>query len=292
MSSDTLRRIAALPPLRVAIARDRLSARRSLSQNFLLDLNLARRIARAAGPFGDTTVIEVGPGPGGLTRALLLEGANRVIAIERDRRAMPALQDLAAAADGKLELVEGDALGIDLARLAPAPRQLVANLPYNIATRLIIAWLRRPDTFASITVMVQKEVGLRLCARAGDPEYGRLSVITGWLAEPRLLFEVPPSAFTPAPRVTSALVRLVPRPAPLHPADRVALEAITAAAFGQRRKMLRVSLRNRGGTTLLEAAGIDPTARPENLDIEAFCRLARAMNQAGDRSARDSSPPL
>jgi len=268
-------RIAALPPLRAVLAESRLTARRSLGQNFLLDLNLTRRIARAAGPIDTGTTIEIGPGPGGLTRALLLEGAQHIIAIERDRRAVAALAALVDAADGRLTLIEGDAMALPVGTMGTPPRRLVANLPYNIATRLIIDWLRGPDQFESITVMVQKEVALRMCAGPGDPDYGRLAVITQWLAEPRMLFEVPAAAFTPPPKVTSALVRLVPRPEPLFPADRQALETITAAAFGQRRKMLRGSLRKLGGETLLAAADIAPTDRPETVSIEAFCRLAR-----------------
>ena len=270
-------RVLALPPLRTVIAQGQLSARRSLAQNFLLDLNLTRKIARAAGPLAEGTTIEIGPGPGGLTRALLLEGAGQIIAIERDRRAIAPLQALVTAAAGRLTVIEGDALTIPLTALGAPPRRLVANLPYNIATRLIIDCLREPAAFTSITVMLQKEVALRLCADAGDRDFGRLSVITRWLAQPSLLFELPATAFTPSPKVASALVRLVPRPEPLYPADRNALETITAGAFGQRRKMLRASLRHLGGTELLAAAGIDPTARPEMLDVEAFCRLARHL---------------
>ena len=278
MIENSNRRIAGLPPLREVIARSRLSARRSLAQNFLLDLNLTRRIARTAGQVTGGTTIEVGPGPGGLTRALLLEGAGKVIAVERDHRAIDALRDLVEAADGRLELIAGDALDLAVPELGTAPRRLVANLPYNIATRLIIDWLRTPAAFKSITVMVQKEVGLRLCADVGDTGYGRLSVITRWLAEPQFAFEVPATSFTPVPKVTSALIRLVPRPAPLFPACRETLESLTAAAFGQRRKMLRASLKSLGGELLLADADIDPTARPENLDVEAFCRLARCLS--------------
>ena len=279
MTDATTARIAALPPLRHVIAASQLSARRSLGQNFLLDLNLTRRIARAAGPIDSGTIIEIGPGPGGLTRALLLEGAGHVIAIERDARAIGALRELEEAADGRLTLIQGDALKITLDDLGEAPRRLVANLPYNIATRLIIDWLRTPDCFETITVMVQKEVGLRLCAAPGEADYGRLAVITQWLAEPTLLFEVPATAFTPPPKVTSTMVHLVPRARPLFPADRGALETVTAAAFGQRRKMLRGSLKKIGGESLLDAAGIDPTARPETLSIEEFCRLARILKE-------------
>jgi 16S rRNA (adenine1518-N6/adenine1519-N6)-dimethyltransferase len=211
MTETIKSRVLALPPLRQVIASNRLSARKSLAQNFLLDLNLTRKIARAAGPIDQGTTIEIGPGPGGLTRALLIEGARRVVAVERDSRVIPALNELADMADGRLTIIEGDALRLTAADIGDTPRRLVANLPYNIATRLIIDWLRDRNDFESITVMVQKEVGLRLCAKAGEADYGRLSIITQWLAEPSLLFEVPASAFTPPPKVTSTLVRLVPR---------------------------------------------------------------------------------
>lgn len=281
MSESIEEKILALPPLRDVIAASQLSARKALAQNFLLDLNLTRKIARTAGPIGQGTTIEIGPGPGGLTRALLLEGAGQVIAVERDARAIGALSQLAAVADGRLTVIEGDALKMAVSSLGEAPRRLVANLPYNIATRLIIDWLRDRLAFESITVMVQKEVGLRLCANAGEPDYGRLSIITGWLATASIAFEVPASAFTPPPKVTSTLVRLVPRAEPLFPAEREVLEKITAAAFGQRRKMLRASLRPLGGEALLRSADIDPTARPETLDIEAFCRLSRLYAERG-----------
>lgn len=281
MTETVESRVLALPPLRQTIASSRLSARKALAQNFLLDLNLTRKIARAAGPIDQGTTIEIGPGPGGLTRALLIEGAKRVVAVERDSRAIAALNELAVVAGGRLTIIEGDALRLKAADIGDAPRRLVANLPYNIATRLIIDWLRDRNAFESITVMVQKEVGLRLCAKAGEADYGRLSIITQWLAEPSLLFEVPASAFTPPPKVTSTLVRLVPRAEPLFPANRETLEKMTAAAFGQRRKMLRASLRGLGGEALLLAADIDPTARPETLDIEAFCRLSRVYAERG-----------
>ena len=281
MSQSAEERILALPPLREVIAANRLSARKALAQNFLLDLNLTRKIARAAGLINHGTTIEIGPGPGGLTRALLLEGAEQVIAVERDARAIGALDQLAEASSGRLTVIEGDALKLAVSALGSTPRRMVANLPYNIATRLIIDWLRSRLAFESITVMVQKEVGLRLCAYANEPDYGRLSIITGWLADASIIFEVPASAFTPPPKVTSALVRLVPRAQPLFPADRETLEKITTAAFGQRRKMLRASLRPLGGEALLRDAEIDPTARPETLSIEAFCRLARVYAKRG-----------
>jgi 16S rRNA (adenine1518-N6/adenine1519-N6)-dimethyltransferase len=268
-----------LPPLREIIARHGLAAKQALGQNFLLDINLTRRIARAAAPLDEGTVIEIGPGPGGLTRALLLEGARRVVVIERDRRCLPALAELAAAFPGRLEIVPGDALEIEPADLAPAPRQIVANLPYNVATPLLLKWLARASDFTCLTLMFQKEVADRLTARPRSKDYGRLSILTQWLTEPRRLFDIPPRAFTPPPKVTSTVVQLIPRPDPLYPADRKALERVTAAAFGQRRKMLRQSLRALGCDTaaLLAATGIPETARAEELDIEQFCALARAV---------------
>lgn len=281
MTDTVAQQVLALPPLRQVIAESRLSARKALAQNFLLDLNLTRKIARTAGAIEEGTTIEIGPGPGGLTRALLIEGARHVIAVERDARAIGALDQLRAIADGRLTVIEGDAMKLDIPSLGEPPRRLVANLPYNIATRLIIDWLRDRLAFNSLTVMVQKEVGQRLCATVGEADYGRLSIITGWLAEASIAFEVPASAFTPPPKVTSALVRIVPRAEPLFPAEREVLEKVTAAAFGQRRKMLRASLRGLGGEELLHAADIDPTARPETLDIEAFCRLSRVYAERG-----------
>lgn len=268
-----------LPSLSETVAAHELAARKSLGQHFLLDLNLTRRIARAAGRFEGATVIEVGPGPGGLTRALLLEGATRVIAIERDRRCIAALAPLVDAAAGRLSVVEADALAIDETTLAPPPRLIVANLPYNIATPLLIKWLDHIDAYRSLTLMVQKEVAARIVARPGDDAYGRLSARVGWVCEARLLFDVSPRAFTPPPKVTSSVVRLEPRATPLCAAEPDAFEAVLAAAFGQRRKMLRGALRTLGvdAGALLEAAGIEPTARAETLGIEAFCALARAL---------------
>lgn len=282
MSDPVIERITALPPLREAIAAAGFSAKKSLGQNFLLDLNLTRRIARAAGDLSTGTTIEIGPGPGGLTRALLIEGATHVIAVERDRRAAEALAPLVVAADGRLELVEGDALKTDLQSLGPAPRRVVANLPYNLATRLLLGWLETPNAFESLTLMFQKEVADRLIAGPGDDAYGRLSVLVGWLCTVSKVTDVPPSAFTPAPKVWSSVVRLVPRLTPLAAADRRTLERITEAAFAQRRKMLRQSLKRLGGDALLQSAGIAPTERPERLSIEDFCALARALRQKED----------
>jgi 16S rRNA (adenine1518-N6/adenine1519-N6)-dimethyltransferase len=267
----------ALAPLREVIARHGLTARRSLGQNFLLDLNITHRIARAAGPLEGLTVIEVGPGPGGLTRALLASPARSVVAVERDARCIAALAELAAAFPGRLHVIEGDALEIDWAEVAAAPRAIVANLPYNIATPLLIGWLKRIELFAGITAMFQKEVAQRIVAAPGSPSYGRLSVMAGWRARPRLLFTLPSRAFTPPPKVESAVVRLEPRPA-REDVSWEAMELATATAFGQRRKMLRAALRRLGDCeALLATAGIDPTLRAEDVDIAGFVRLARAL---------------
>jgi len=268
-----------LPPLREVIRRFDLGARKALGQNFLLDLNLTRRIARAAAPLDQASVIEIGPGPGGLTRALLLEGARHVTAVERDHRCIAALTELGAAFPGRLQVIEGDALALDPASLAPAPRKIVANLPYNVATPLLLQWLGQIGEFANLTLMFQKEVAQRLAAAPGKKEYGRLSVLTQWLCEAVLLFDVPPQAFVPAPKVTSTVVRLTPRSSPLAPCRQEDLERVTAAAFGQRRKMLRQSLKPLGGDTaaLIAAAGVSPTARAEELSIAEFCALARLI---------------
>lgn len=272
-----------LPPLREVIARHGLSARKSYGQHFLLDLNLTRRIARAAGDLGSGTTIEVGPGPGGLTRALLSEGASRVVAIERDRRCLAALEELAAAYPGRLETICGDALEIDAEQLGQAPRRLVANLPYNVATPLLIRWLTAvagsPGCLGRMVLMFQKEVAERLAAPAGNRTYGRLSVLAQWLCQVRPLFDIPPRAFTPSPKVMSTLVELQPHAAPAYSARLADLERVTAAAFGQRRKMLRQSLKSLGGEPrdLLAVVGIDETARAEALGVAEFCALARAL---------------
>jgi 16S rRNA (adenine1518-N6/adenine1519-N6)-dimethyltransferase len=266
-----------LPPLRDIIRRYDLAARKSLSQNFLLDINLTRRIARAAAPLDHAAVIEIGPGPGGLTRALLLEGARHVTAIERDPRCIAALGELAAVFSGRLMVVEGDALLLDPAELTPAPRKIVANLPYNIATVLLLRWLPSVAGYESLTLMFQKEVAQRLAAAPRSKAYGRLSVMTQWLCEVRLLFDIPPRAFVPAPKVTSTVVQLLPRPAPLGACAFGDLERVVAAAFGQRRKMLRQSLKSLWPEPepRLLAAGIAPTARAEELSVEQFSALAR-----------------
>ena len=268
-------------PLGDVIRRHRIGARRGLGQHFLLDLNLTRRIARAAGPLQGVTVIEVGPGPGGLTRALLEGDAHRVVAVERDKRCIAALAELAAVHPGRLDVIEGDALKINLAQVSGPPRRIVANLPYNIATPLLIGWLKQIGDFQSLTCMFQKEVADRLAARPRSKAYGRLSVITQWLTRVRFEFNIDRRAFTPPPKVASSLVTLTPRPEPLAPAGWDNLEALTAAAFGQRRKMLRTSLKNLDLD--LDGLGLNPTARPEELDVEDFCTLARALADSSRR---------
>jgi len=284
-----------LPPLRDVIARHGLGARKALGQHFLLDLNLTGRIARAAPDLTVGTVIEVGPGPGGLTRALLAEGAARLVAVEKDHRCLEALAELAAAYPGRLEVLEGDALEVDLTTLGPPPRQIVANLPYNISTALLVNWLTAlaadPGAFSAMTLMFQKEVAERLAAAPRSGSYGRLSVLTQWLCLPRPLFDIPPRAFTPPPKVVSTVVAVTPRPQPLAPASLAALEKVTAAAFGQRRKMLRQSLKSLGGdpARFFEATGIAPTARAEELSVEQFCALARLVAPAGDAARGPST---
>jgi 16S rRNA (adenine1518-N6/adenine1519-N6)-dimethyltransferase len=268
-----------LPPLRDVIAKYDLAARRSLGQNFLFDLNLTGKIARAAGEIADGTVIEIGPGPGGLTRALLAHGARQVIAIERDPRCLGALAEISAAYPGRLSVVEGDALQVDCAKLGQAPRRIIANLPYNIATPLIIKWLQAGAAFKSITVMVQREVADRLAAKPRTKDYGRLSILAQFLSRPRRLFDVPPRAFIPPPKVTSSVIELIPLSEPAASARIEDLERITQAAFGQRRKMLRQSLRSLGLEVepLLAAVEIEPTARAEELSVAQFAALARAF---------------
>jgi len=269
-----------LPPLRDVIAAHGLAARKSLGQNFLFDLNLTRKIARAAGAPDGGTFYEVGPGPGGLTRALLSEGADRVIAVERDQRCLPALDEIARAWPGKLEVISADAMDMDEAALFPQGARIAANLPYNVGTALLVKWLtveNWPPLWASLTLMFQKEVAQRITAQPGSEHYGRLSVLAQWRCTAKILFDVNKGAFVPPPSVTSAIVRLEPRQRPLAAANLNDLEKVTAAAFGQRRKMLRESLKPLGGEALLDKAGIDPTARPEDLSIEQFAALARAL---------------
>ncbi len=283
-----------LPPLREVIRRHGLAAKKSLGQNFLLDLNLTARIARAGGPLDGVTVVEIGPGPGGLTRALLALGARRVVAIERDERAIEALQEIAAHYPGRLDVVAGDALQIDPAPyLDGGPVRIVANLPYNIATALLVAWLTLepwPPWYDQLILMFQREVAERIVAPPGSKSYGRLSVLTGWRSEARILFDVASTAFVPPPKVTSSIVRLTPRKEPLA-CDRRALERVTEAAFGQRRKMLRQSLKSLGmdPLPLLTAAGIEPTARAEEIPVDGFVRLAQNFTQlaAASRTIQD-----
>jgi 16S rRNA (adenine1518-N6/adenine1519-N6)-dimethyltransferase len=274
--------IDGLPPLRDVIARHGLQAKKSLGQNFLLDLNLTSKVARAAGGLTGKTVIEIGPGPGGLTRALLMEGAAKVIAIERDDRCLAALAEVADRYPGQLELVADDAMTVDLARLVSqgAPVKIVANLPYNIGTELLVSWLTTPvwpPFFESLTLMFQREVAQRIVAQPGSNHYGRLGVLCGWRTEAEMMFDIPASAFTPPPKVTSTVVSLTPRPSPL-PVDLTALERVTKAAFGQRRKMLRQSLKGIGGEGLLAKAGIDGTRRAETLSVEEFVGLANRLS--------------
>ena len=271
-----------LPPLRDVIRKHDLIARKSLGQNFLLDLNLTGRIARSAGPLRDATVIEIGPGPGGLTRALLSEGAKRVIAIERDHRAIAALQEVSDHYPGRLTVIEGDALDFDAAPyLNDGPVRIVANLPYNIATPLLIGWLEAepwPPFYDRLVLMFQREVAERIVAKPKTKDYGRLSILAQWRTQPKILFDIAPSAFVPPPKVTSSVVEFVPRPSP-DPCDRRILGRVAEAAFGQRRKMLRQSLKSLtpDPLPLLEAADITPTDRAEDIPIEGFVRLARAF---------------
>ncbi|MCZ4089786.1 16S rRNA (adenine(1518)-N(6)/adenine(1519)-N(6))-dimethyltransferase RsmA [Sinorhizobium psoraleae] len=268
-----------LPPLRDVIQRHGLDARKALGQNFLLDLNLTQKIARTAGPLDDVTVIEVGPGPGGLTRAILALGAKKVVAIERDARCLPALAEIAAHYPGRLDVIEADALKIPFETLASGPVRIIANLPYNVGTQLLVNWLlpeRWPPFWLSMTLMFQREVGLRIVAGADDDHYGRLGVLCGWRTKARMSFDVSPQAFTPPPKVTSSVVHLEPIADPI-PCSASALEKVTQAAFGQRRKMLRQSLKSLGGEALLARADIDPQRRAETLTVEEFCRLANRL---------------
>jgi 16S rRNA (adenine1518-N6/adenine1519-N6)-dimethyltransferase len=274
-----------LPPLRDVIRASGLTARKSLGQNFLLDFNLTRRIARAAGPLEGATIVEVGPGPGGLTRALLLEGAARVIAIEKDERCLAALGDVASAYPGRVEIVAADARNVDYGALdVQRPARIVANLPYSVATPLLVGWLKTepwPPWFDRLVLMFQREVALRIVAKPGARDYGRLAVLSQWRTSPRLVLNVPAAAFTPRPKVDSSLVEFLPKEAMQPPCDVAALERVTAAAFGQRRKMLRSSLRQitPEADTLLQGLGIDPKARAEELDIADFCRIANALRR-------------
>lgn len=274
--------IDGLPPLREVIATHALSARKALGQNFLLDLNLTAKIARAAGDLRGSDVLEVGPGPGGLTRGLLAEGARRVLAVEKDARCLPALAEIAAVYPGRLEVINGDALDINpLVHLTP-PIRVVANLPYNVGTELLVRWLTPatwPPVWSSLTLMFQKEVAERIVARPGSRAYGRLAILAQWRSDARIVMSLPPEAFTPPPKIHSAVVHLTALPQPRYPADPAILGRIVAAGFNQRRKMLRASLKGVAPAIeeKLEAAGIAPTARAEEIDIERFCALARIV---------------
>jgi 16S rRNA (adenine1518-N6/adenine1519-N6)-dimethyltransferase len=276
----------ALPPLREVIATHELSAKKALGQNFLLDLNLTGKIARQAGDLAACDVLEIGPGPGGLTRALLAEGARHVVAIERDPRCLPALAEIAAACPGRLTVLAGDALAIDPSAHLTPPVRIVANLPYNVGTELLVRWLTPPDWppfWSSLTLMFQREVADRIVARPGSKAYGRLSILAQWRTTPRITFDLPPRAFTPPPKVTSAVVHFTRLDEPRFPADQAVLSRVVALAFGQRRKMLRASLRGLGPEVedLLREAGIAPTERAEQVSLEGFCALARLVAEAG-----------
>jgi 16S rRNA (adenine1518-N6/adenine1519-N6)-dimethyltransferase len=273
--------IDGLPPLSDVIRRFGLDAKKALGQNFILDLNLTQKIARTAGPLQDVTIIEVGPGPGGLTRAILSLGARKVIAIERDARCLPALAEISDHYPGRLQVLEADALKVDFSKLdVVGPVAIIANLPYNVGTQLLINWITTdtwPPFWQSLTLMFQKEVGQRIVATANESHFGRLAVICGWRTEARMAFDVPPQAFTPTPKVTSTVVHLVPRIQPIA-CEMKTLERVSEAAFGQRRKMLRQSLKALGGDLLLQRAGIDSSRRAETLSIDEFCAIARAYD--------------
>ncbi len=278
MSSD------GLPPLREVIRAHDLAARKALGQNFILDLNLTARIARAAGDLAGADVLEVGPGPGGLTRGLLAAGARHVLAVEKDARCLPALAEVAAAYPGRLTVVQGDALEVDAAARLTPPVRVVANLPYNVGTALLVRWLTPavwPPFWVSLTLMFQREVAARIVARPGEDAYGRLAILAQWRSDARVVLTLPPEAFTPPPKVHSAVVHLAALPAPRFPADAGVLQRMTAAAFGQRRKMLRSSLKAFAPDIgdRLRAAGIDPAARAEEVGLEAFCALARGLGR-------------
>ena len=270
------------PPLREVIARHGLAARRALGQHFLLDANLTQRIVRAAGTLTGRHVVEIGPGPGGLTRALLRSDAASVTVVELDRRAVAAMEELAATTGGRLHVVAGDVLALDVTSLVSTPRQVVANLPYNIATPLLIGWLRQAHAFERLTLMFQQEVAERICAAPDTSKYGRLSILAQWICRTELLLRIPPAAFVPPPKVFSAVVGLVPHAEQPPPALFPVMERLTAAAFGQRRKMLRGALKGLGGEALLHEAGIAPDRRAETLSVAEFDRLARLLAK-GDR---------
>ncbi len=274
--------IDGLPPLSAVIARHGLTARKSLGQNFLLDLNLTAKIARQAGELTNADILEIGPGPGGLTRGLLAEGARRVLAVEKDPRALPALAEIAAAYPGRLEVIEADALTLDPTGRLNAPIKVVANLPYNIGTELLVRWLTPPNWppfWQSLTLMFQREVAQRITAQPGSRAWGRLAILAQWRADARIVMDLPPEAFFPPPKVHSAVVHLTALPAPRFAADAAILGRLTATAFQHRRKMLRASLKGLAPDIQdrLRAAGIAPTQRPEEIDLERWCALARTL---------------
>ncbi|SFR10737.1 16S rRNA (adenine(1518)-N(6)/adenine(1519)-N(6))-dimethyltransferase RsmA [Poseidonocella sedimentorum] len=277
--------IDALPPLRDVITTHGLSAKKSLGQNFLLDLNLTAKIARQAGDLSGSDVLEVGPGPGGLTRGLLAEGARKVLAVEKDARCLPALAEIAAAYPGRLEVINADALSLDpLAHLTP-PIRIVANLPYNVGTELLVRWLTPPEwppVWSSLTLMFQREVAERIVARPGSKAYGRLAILAQWRCEARIVMQLPPEAFTPPPKVSSSVVHLTALETPKFEADQKVLERVVAAAFNQRRKMLRAALKGLAPDIedRLLAAGLKPTARAEEIPLEGFCALARELKRS------------
>lgn len=278
-------RIDELPPLREVIATHQLSAKKSLGQNFLLDLNLTAKIARQAGDLSGADVLEIGPGPGGLTRGLLAEGARRVLAIEKDERCLPALQEISDAYDGRLQVINGDALEIDPLQYLTPPIKIAANLPYNVGTELLVRWLTPkewPPFWQSLTLMFQKEVAERIVAQPGSKAYGRLAILAQWRADAKIVLDLPPQAFTPPPKVSSAVVHLTALPEPRYPADAATLSRVVAAGFNQRRKMLRASLKGVAANIEdhLIAAGIQPTERAEQVSLEQFCALARSIKDA------------
>lgn len=271
-----------LPPLREVIETHGLVAKKSLGQNFLLDLNLTAKIARQAGDLSKCDVLEVGPGPGGLTRGLLAEGARKVLAVEKDSRAMGPLSEISAAYPGRLEVINADALEIDPLTQLTAPVRIVANLPYNVGTELLVRWLTPPEWppyWASLTLMFQREVAERIVAQPGSKKYGRLAILSQWRASPRIVMELPPEAFSPPPKIHSAVVHFEALPEPRFPADPKILERVVAAGFNQRRKMLRASLKSVAPDIedRLTAAGIKPTDRAEQVSIEGWCALAREL---------------
>ena len=275
--SELSQKILEMQPLNTVIQEHQLFPKRSLGQNFIFDINLTRKIARSAKPLDSGTVIEIGAGPGGLTRALLIEGASKVIAIEKDKRAIQILRELEEIAKPRLKVIYADALELSLVELGKEPIQIVANLPFNIATNLIFKWLESTPPLSAITIMIQKEVANRLCAQPGSSAYGRLTLMINLLAETDFLFDVPASAFIPKPKVISSMVQVLPRKKPLFKTDKFALQKVLITAFNQRRKMLRSSFKMFGGSKLLEKAGINPEERPENLTLEAFCTLTNLI---------------